>query len=171
MAPRTFVSTRLPSSGPGHHHRDDKFHTSRLCGLEPSALSRRHPPGGRALDWGHCAPPQGGKPKKKECQIKTQTGDRQKFATVARAHGQAKPLGHKRANINDAPPPRPPNVNVATVRSSAGLRTFVRKRPARTTVHIATTLRLGGLWGAAVATKSRHWYLEKLRTSVVQQSP
>ena len=119
----------------------------------PPPLSRRPPPGGRALDWGHHAPRRGGNQRKKECQIKTQTGDGQKFATVARAHGQAKQLGHKSANLNDAPP-RPPNVNVATVRSSAGLRTFVRKRPARTTVHIATTLRLGGLWGAAVATQS-----------------
>ena len=107
MGPRTFVSTKLSSSGPGHHHRDDKFPTNRLCGLEPPAAFAAAPPRGRALDWGHRAPPQGGKPKKKGCQIKIQTGDGQKFATVARAHGQAKQLGHKRANLNDAPPQAP----------------------------------------------------------------
>ena len=59
------VSTRLSSSGPGHHHRDDKLRGWTLR-WGSQLHSQLPPPRGRALDWGNTCPPQGGTKKKKE---------------------------------------------------------------------------------------------------------
>ena len=136
----------------------------------PPPLSQQPPPGGRALDWGHRAPRRGGNQQNKECRIKTQTGDGQKFATVARAHGQAKQLGHKRANLNDTPPQAPECqcCHGPVVRRVAN---FCPEKARADDSAYCNNTEIGGALGAAVATKSRHWYLEKLRTFVVQQSP
>ena len=58
------VSTRLSSSGPGHHHRDDTRGCSGLWGGALCRLRGSPPPRGRTLDWGR-KPPEGGNQQKK----------------------------------------------------------------------------------------------------------
>ena len=54
---RAFVSTRLSSSGPGHHHRDDKHKIIRVSCGHPPLHAQRPPPQGDGVSIRGSSPP------------------------------------------------------------------------------------------------------------------